>query len=44
MTGTMIDTYRQPAKLMTACEKLLELILAQPLPEYFPLSASIPQI
>lgn len=33
MTGTMMDMYRQPDKLLAACEKILEFTLARPLPE-----------
>jgi hypothetical protein len=33
MTGTMMDMYRQPDKIIRACEKILEMTLARPLPE-----------
>ena len=33
MTGTMTDMYRQPDKVIRACEKVLELTLARPLPK-----------
>ncbi len=33
MTGTMTDMYRRPAKLLAACEKILELTLERPLPK-----------
>ena len=33
MKGTMLDMYRQPDKLLAACEFLLEKTLAQPLPK-----------
>jgi len=32
MTGCMMDMYRQPDKLLAACEKILELTLARPKP------------
>jgi hypothetical protein len=32
MTGAMMDMYRQPDKLIAACEKVLELTLARPVP------------
>jgi uroporphyrinogen-III decarboxylase len=32
LNGTVMDMYRQPDKLITACEKVLELTLARPLP------------
>ena len=32
MTGTMLDMFRQPDKLIKACEKILELTLERPLP------------
>jgi len=31
-----MDMYRQPVKLLAACEKLLEVTLARPLPEPSP--------
>ncbi|HEX7475617.1 MAG TPA: uroporphyrinogen decarboxylase family protein, partial [Dehalococcoidales bacterium] len=33
MTGTMTDMYRRPDKVLAACEKILELTLARPLPK-----------
>jgi hypothetical protein len=33
MKGTMMDMYRQPDKVLAACEKILELALARPLPK-----------
>ncbi|MFC2071007.1 uroporphyrinogen decarboxylase family protein, partial [Chloroflexota bacterium] len=33
MSGTMIDMFRQPDKLIETCEKILELTLARPMPE-----------
>ncbi|MFC2038407.1 uroporphyrinogen decarboxylase family protein [Chloroflexota bacterium] len=33
MTGTMMDMFRQPDKLIAACEKILELTLARPMPQ-----------
>ena len=33
MTGTMTDMYRRPDKMLAACEKILELTLARPLPK-----------
>lgn len=32
MTGTMMDMFRQPEKVIAACEKILELTLARPMP------------
>ena len=32
MSGTMMDMYRQPEKLKQACEKILELEVARPIP------------
>lgn len=32
MKGTMMDLYRQPDKLIAACDKILELTLSRPLP------------
>jgi len=32
MTGTMMDMFRQPDKMLAACEKILELTLERPLP------------
>jgi uroporphyrinogen-III decarboxylase len=32
MSGTMMDMYRQPDKLIQACEKILKLTLARPIP------------
>jgi hypothetical protein len=37
MQGTMMDMFRQPDKLTAACEKILELTLARPLPPPSPL-------
>jgi hypothetical protein len=37
MSGTMLDMYRQPDKLIKACEKILELSLARPVPKPSPL-------
>ncbi len=37
MSATMIDMYRQPDKLLQACEKVLELTLARPVPKPSPL-------
>ncbi|HSW57904.1 MAG TPA: uroporphyrinogen decarboxylase family protein [Dehalococcoidales bacterium] len=36
MSGTMMDMYRQPDKLIQACEKILELTLARPIPKPSP--------
>ena len=36
MTGTMMDMYRQPDKLIQACEKILQLTLARPVPKPSP--------
>jgi hypothetical protein len=36
MTGSMTDMYRQPDKVIQACEKILELTLARPLPKPSP--------
>jgi hypothetical protein len=33
MTGTMTDMYRRPEKVLQACEKILELTLARPIPK-----------
>ncbi len=33
MTGTMTDMYRRPEKVLQACEKILELTLARPMPK-----------
>ena len=32
MTGTMMDMFRQPDKVLEACDKILELTLARPVP------------
>jgi len=37
MAGTMIDIYRQPEKVLAACDKILEFTLARPLPKPSPL-------
>jgi hypothetical protein len=37
MSGTMMDMYRQPDKLIKACEKVLELTLARPIPKPSPM-------
>ncbi len=37
MTGTMTDMYRHADKMLAACEKILELELARPLPQASPL-------
>jgi len=37
MAGTMIDIYRQPDKVLAACDKILEFTLARPLPRPSPL-------
>ncbi len=36
MSGTMMDMYRQPDKLIRACEKILEMTLARPVPKPSP--------
>jgi hypothetical protein len=33
MSGTMTDMYRRPEKVLQACEKILELTLARPIPK-----------
>jgi uroporphyrinogen-III decarboxylase len=36
MSGTMMDMYRQPDTLIKACEKILEMTLARPIPKPSP--------
>jgi hypothetical protein len=36
MSGTMLDMYRQPDKLIAACEKVLEITLSRPIPKPSP--------
>ncbi len=33
MSGTMMDMFRQPGKLIAACEKILEMTLERPMPQ-----------